>query len=77
MGRKFAPFIENIAEATGACLLTMVQGNLMALTLTHWAIASQTGLVAGTLASAAILLARTSRRWVRNAGRGRLCALGG
>ena len=64
MKDKISPFIENIAESTGACLVTMVQGNLMALTLGHWLIASQTGLVAGTVSSAALLLARTKKRWV-------------
>lgn len=34
------------AEAAGACLLLMVQGNVLALTATHFAIASKTGLVA-------------------------------
>ena len=42
----------------------MVQGNLLGLTLGHWLIASETGIVAGVVASVAILVARTSRRWV-------------
>ena len=33
MKRKLAPFLENIAESTTACLVTMVQGNLLALSL--------------------------------------------
>jgi len=64
MKERIAPFLENIAESTTACLVTMVQGNLLALTLGHWLIASQTGIVAGALASVAILVARTTRRWV-------------
>ena len=32
---KVTPFIENVAESTTACLITMVQGNLLALTLGH------------------------------------------
>ena len=64
MNRKVGPFIENIAESTSACLVTMVQGNLLALTLGHWLIASQTGLMAGAAASAAIILTRTSKRWI-------------
>ncbi len=64
MNRKVLPFVENIGEATTACLFMMVQGNLMALTLTHWLIASQTGIVAGVLASVAILLTRPSSRWI-------------
>ncbi|MFP6837386.1 MAG: hypothetical protein VB948_14910 [Pseudomonadales bacterium] len=64
---RIPPFVENIAEATGACLITMVQGNLLALTLTHWLIASQTGIAAGVVTSAAILLSRTNRRWIVSA----------
>ena len=64
MNRKITPFVENIAEATAACLVTMVQGNLLALTLTHWLIASQTGILAGFVASVTLLLARTDKRWI-------------
>ena len=67
MNRKLAPFLENMAESTTACLVTMVQGNLLALSLTHWMIASRTGILAGAVASAAILVARTRRRWVVSA----------
>jgi hypothetical protein len=42
----------------------MSQGNIFAFTLTHWAIASQTGVIAGLAASAALLLTRTDNRWV-------------
>ncbi len=62
--RKLAPFLENIAESTTACLVAMVQGNLLALSLTHWMIASRTGVIAGVVASVAIMLARTARPWV-------------
>lgn len=64
MKRKITPFVENIAEATTACLITMAQGNLLAFTLTHWMIASQTGVIAGVAASGAMLLAKTSKRWL-------------
>ena len=64
MNRKVTPFVESIAESTTACLVTMVQGNLLGLTLSHLLIASQTGVIAGTVASVAVLVARTSRRWV-------------
>ena len=67
MNRKLAPFLENMAESTTACLVTMVQGNLLALSFTHWMIASRTGILAGAVASAAILVARTRRRWVVSA----------
>lgn len=64
MKAKLKPFIENITESGAACLVTMVQGNVLALGLSHWVIASQTGLVAGTTAAVAILLAKTRSRWV-------------
>ena len=64
MKNKSAPFVENIAESTAACLFMMVQGNLVAVTLGHWLVASQTGLIAGSIAAAAILFVRTGKRWV-------------
>ena len=64
MKPKITPIVENVAEATAACLITMSQGNFLAFTLTHWLIASQTGLLAGLAASAALLLTRTDNRWV-------------
>ncbi len=64
MKPKITPIVENVAEATAACLITMSQGNFLAFTLTHWLIASQTGVLAGIAASAALLLTRTDRRWV-------------
>ncbi len=64
MGRKVEVFTENIVEAGAACLVTMVQGNLLALGLSHWIIASQTGLIAGTAAAAAITFTRIRNRFV-------------
>jgi len=64
MKKKITPFIENIAESGAACLVTMVQGNILALGLSHCIIASETGLVAGTAAAAAIVLAKTDNRVV-------------
>ena len=64
MKKKITPFVENIAESGAACLFTMVQGNILALGISHWIIASQTGLVAGTAAAAAITLAKTDNRWI-------------
>ena len=61
---KLVPYIEHISESTVACLVTMVQGNLLALGLSHWIIASQTGIVAGVIAASALLLSRTDRRWL-------------
>ncbi|MGI9232073.1 MAG: hypothetical protein ACR2RD_00445 [Woeseiaceae bacterium] len=64
MNKNARPFVENISEATAACLITMVQGNLLALGLSHWLIASQTGLAAGSITAAAILLSRIDKRWL-------------
>lgn len=64
MKRQIQPFIENISEATAACLITMVQGNLLAITLGHWLIAAETGLIAGAIASAALVVWKTSKAWV-------------
>ena len=61
---KITPLIETFSEATTACLVTMVQGNFLAMTLTHLAIASQTGIVAGLLTTAAILFSKTRNRWI-------------
>ncbi|MCH7821042.1 MAG: hypothetical protein IIA07_03405 [Proteobacteria bacterium] len=64
MKKKVTPFVENIAESTVACLVTMVQGNILALGLSHWLIASQTGIVAGTATVAAIAVVKTRNRWI-------------
>ncbi|MFT6092185.1 MAG: putative membrane protein [Pseudohongiellaceae bacterium] len=58
---------ESIGESTAACLFTMVQGNLLILGAGHWIIASQTGVVAGVLATLALLLAKTQNRLVISA----------
>ena len=63
MKKKVAPFLEYFAESTTACLVTMVQGNVLAIGASHLLIASQTGAVAGAIAYVSILLARTGRRW--------------
>ncbi|MEO1245637.1 MAG: hypothetical protein AAFX56_08115 [Pseudomonadota bacterium] len=62
--KKLAPYAENIAESGAACLITMVQGNLLLLGLSHWITASQTGLVAGTAAATALALAKTNNRLI-------------
>ena len=64
MKNKVTPFVENIAESGAACLVTMVQGNLLALGLSHWLIASQTGLLAGTAAATAMTVTKTNNRWI-------------
>ncbi len=64
MKKKLAPYLENIAESGAACLVTMVQGNVLLLALTHWVTAAQTGLMAGTAATAAIALTKTESRLI-------------
>ena len=61
---KVLPFVENVSEATVACLITMVQGNVLALGLSHWIIASQTGIVAGALTALAIVFTQIKKRWL-------------
>lgn len=64
MKNKVKPYFENTTEAGVACIVTMVQGDLMSLTAAHWFIATQTGLIAGTITATAILLTRIRREWI-------------
>ena len=63
MKKKTAPLIEYVSESTMACLVTMVQGNLLALTMGHLLVASQTGVIAGAIASVGIVASKTNQRW--------------
>lgn len=62
MNNKVSPFVENISEATVACLITMVQGNVLTIGVSHLIIASQTGFTAGAVAAIAVVLSKTHRR---------------
>ncbi|NNE34388.1 MAG: hypothetical protein HKN13_04085 [Rhodothermales bacterium] len=64
MKSRIWPYVENVTEAGCACLITMVQGNLLALGVAHWIIASQTGLVAGAIAGTTIVAAKLRKQWV-------------
>ena len=64
MSKKVTPLIEYVAESTAACMVTMVQGNLLAITLGHLLIAFQTGVIAGSIAAVSIVFARTKQRWL-------------
>jgi hypothetical protein len=64
MKSKIWPYVENVTEAGCACLVTMVQGNLLALGVAHWIIASQTGLIAGAIAGTTIIAAKLRKQWV-------------
>jgi uncharacterized YccA/Bax inhibitor family protein len=47
---KIEIFIRRISEATPSCLMMMVQGNVFALTFSHWIKALQVGALTGLLA---------------------------
>ncbi len=64
MHSKVATYAENICESGCACLVTMVQGNLLALTASHWLTASETGLLAGAVTSTAVIAAKIRRPWI-------------
>jgi hypothetical protein len=70
MRKKTAPLIEYVSESAAACLVTMLQGNLLALTASHLLIASQTGLIAGTIAAVGLFVAKTRNRWLISLGLG-------
>jgi len=67
MNKKVTPLIEYFSESTVACLVTMVQGNLLIMTANHLLIASQTGIIAGAIATAGIFIANTRKRWLISA----------
>ena len=60
--KRIVAFVEYVSESTTACLVMMAQGNVLALTASHLLIASQTGVIAGFIASLAMLAARTRTR---------------
>lgn len=62
MNKYVKPLLENVSEATVACLVTMVQGNVLAIGVEHLIIASRTGLTAGTAATIAVLMAKPHKR---------------
>jgi hypothetical protein len=62
MNKKVSLLVENFSEATVACLVTMVQGNVLSIGLGHLIIASQTGLAAGAIATIAVVVSKSHRR---------------
>jgi hypothetical protein len=63
MKEKAKSLVEGVSESTVACLLAMVQGNILALTISHLAVAAQTGVIAGVLALVFGLVIRLKSRW--------------
>lgn len=63
MKRREKLLIKNVSEATVACLLTMVQGNVFLVSLSHFAYASQTGIVAGAIATIVLVTSHRLNRW--------------
>ena len=64
MKKKRKSLVEGVSESTMACLVAMVQGNVLALTVSHLLIATQTGVVAGGFAFALSFLVRVNQIWV-------------
>jgi hypothetical protein len=62
--KKAGALIEYVSESTTACLVTMVQGNLLSLTVGHLLIASQTGVIAAAIASLTLFFSRVRSRWL-------------
>ena len=62
-GEKGRSVGEGVSESTIACLLAMVQGNLLVLTMGHLVIATQTGLIAGLLAFGVTVKTRINNPW--------------
>ncbi len=64
MNKSSKTLIEGVSESTAACLLVMVQGNiLVGLTGAHLFIAAQTGIVAGAIAFLVGWLVQANRFW--------------
>jgi len=54
---------EGVSESSTACLLAMVQGNVLALTIGHLGIALLTGFIAGTLAFIVTVIVQINDPW--------------
>lgn len=62
--RRWLPFVENTAESTVACMIAMTQANVLLATASHWVVAAQTGIIAGSATAALVFLSRARKRWV-------------
>ncbi len=67
--------VKNMTESAAACLVTMVQGNVLALGVGHWVVACQTGVFAGILTTIALYIHGGKNRWVAAASLGLATAM--
>ena len=63
LSQKLKIFVTPFCEATPACLLVMVQGNIWLATLGHLQKAVETGFITG---AGVLILASFTHRWFRN-----------
>lgn len=63
IAQKFKMFIAPFCEATPACLLVMVQGNIWLATLEHFQKALETGFITGL---GVLILSLFAHRWFSN-----------
>jgi hypothetical protein len=61
---KVIIFFRRISEATPACLLVMVHGDLSAITLAHWETALRTGAITGVVLVLVSFV--ESKKWLHN-----------
>lgn len=64
MKRNTKSLVEGVCESSAACLLVMVQGNILVLTLTHLFVASQTGAIAGVACFAISFFTKLNKPWL-------------
>jgi hypothetical protein len=63
LSQKLKVFITPFCEATPACLLVMVQGNIWLATIGHLQKAVETGLITGT---GVLILSSFTHQWIHN-----------
>jgi hypothetical protein len=61
---KVIIFFRRLSEATPACLLVMVRGDLSAMTLAHWEAALRTGAITGAVL--VLVSFMESKKWLHN-----------
>ena len=64
MNKKVKPIIEYTSESAMACVITMAQGNILAISLGHLMVAFETGIIAGAITAVSVFVARTNIRWM-------------